>query len=71
MSSYIILYDKKRKVSVRTTSDNVVLELKKLEPKLIEVAFVDGRDCKVSGTSQVENYNVSDYKKLLEVKNKK
>lgn len=68
MSSYIILYDTKRKVSVRTTSDNVVLELKKLEPKLIEVAKVGGRDCDVSGTSQVENYNASDYKKLLEVK---
>jgi hypothetical protein len=68
MSSYIILYDIKRKVSVRTTSDEVVLELKKLEPKLIEVAKISGRDCKVSGISQVENYNAADYKKLLEVK---
>lgn len=68
MSSYIILYDTKRKVSVRTTSDDVASELKKLEPKLIEVAHVGGRDCKVSCTAQVENYNASDYKKLLEVK---
>jgi hypothetical protein len=65
MSSYIILYDTKRKVSVRTTSYEVVLELKKLEPKLIEVANVGGRNCNVLGTSQVENYNASDYKKLF------
>lgn len=71
MSSYIILYDPKRKVSVRTTSYDVASELKKLEPKLIEVVKVGGRGCEVSGTSQIENYNASDYKKLLEVKDKK
>lgn len=67
MGFYIILYDTKRQVSVRTTSPDVADDLRKLEPKLMEIAWASGRECKISDGRNAKNYNVQEYKKILEV----
>ncbi len=65
MSSYILLYDTKRKISVRTTSNEIAQDLMKNEKTLVEVAWVGGRDCKVSDGLSTKNYNAPEYKKIV------
>lgn len=65
MSGYIICYDPKRNVSIRTTSSDLVAKLKELEPSIMEIAWVSGRDCNISDSADMPNHNVKDYKKVF------
>ena len=66
MGGYIILYDHKRKVSIRTTSNSVAEKLQKENKKLLSLAYVDGKNVMVSSGLDIKSLNVPEYNKLLE-----
>lgn len=71
MSDYMILLDKKRNCTIRTTSMEVVNQLKKDYPTLLLILNIHGRNCSVSAGKDMVCYTQTEYKKLREEEKKK
>ena len=61
MSAYIICYDPKNNVSIRTTSEIIANKLKRLYPHTIEIAKVSGHDCEVHRRNDCDNLTFNEY----------
>lgn len=71
MSGYMILLDKKRNCTIRTTSIELTDKLKKDYPYLLLIFRVYGRNCTIQEGTDMVCYTQTKYRKLMDEEKKK